>query len=126
MSKAFTNFRTLSMGAYILLFGALWGETTFGHARLFSFDLWILAIVVGSILFGRKNVQISNPQRRWKVTVADLLITATVLVLINVLPTSIGLVRSAIVFLVITIYLLIYFNLLDKGKLVEKGVNTIS
>jgi hypothetical protein len=110
------------MGAYILLFGAFWGETTFGHARLLAFDLWILMAVFGSILVGRKNLQISNPQRRWKVTVADLLITVTVLVLINVLPTSMGLVRSAIVFLVMTIYLLIYFNLLYKGKFVEMNI----
>jgi hypothetical protein len=110
------------MGAYILLFGAFWGETTFGHARLLAFDLWILMAVFGSILVGRKNLQISNPQRRWKVTVADLLITVTLLVLINVLPISMGLVRSAIIFLVMVIYLLIYFILLYKGKFVEMNI----
>jgi hypothetical protein len=111
------------MGAYILWFGALWGDTTFGHALFYQ---WILMAVVGSILVGIKNLKISNPQRRLKVTVADLLMIATLLVLINVLPTSIGLVRSAIVLLVVAIYILIYFNLLYKGKLVEQGANTLS
>ena len=103
------------MGAYILLFGALWGYTTFGHALFLSY-LWLLMAVVGSILVGIKDLKISNTQLRLTMTVVDLLMTATLLVLIYVLPTSIGLVRSTIVLLVVAIYSLIYFDLLYKGK----------
>jgi hypothetical protein len=130
MDQTFIRFKTLSYRGYILLFTALFGYTTFGYKIPYVhngvvisvdkglFYVWLITALASWIFIGIKNSEIPNKQLKLAVSIADILVTVTLLTLIIVLPSWLGLVRGLIVAVVAGIYTSQYFNLLNKGKLV--------
>jgi len=125
MKQTFANVWKLSIYGYIFLFGSVFGFTAFGNtgssSRLFLFYSWVIMFFIGGVLLSIKNSKILDPKMKLKIALADLFITLVSVVLIYALPAFLGLVRSAIILIVQGIYAFIYLQLLDKGKIIEKG-----
>ena len=130
VSLEFAHFRTLSRWAYMCLFSAILGYTVFGytihdmatntsHPGLLY--VWVGFALVGSVLMGLKNRKILNRSIKSKIVFADLAVSLTLLLLSILLPTSLGLLRGAIVLSVMAAYLVFYFILLDRGRLGTMG-----
>jgi hypothetical protein len=128
VDTTFWRVRALSIWAYVVLFGALWGYVTFGVSAFVSpttgtpdrglFVIWIAAALVGSTLLAFRNRSVSDRRvRRW-LYLSDGLILAALLVLNQVMPAHLGLVRSAMVLAVASAYVAMYMNQLYNGKLV--------
>ena len=121
MSKSIVSFRTLSMWAYLLDFGALFGYATFGYTIKLSdgsddtvmLFVWVIMALVGSILIGLKNRRIIDGPLRMRVFLADGAVLAASLVLIAVLPDFIGMVKGLVLLVLFTAYLLWYFKTLE-------------
>lgn len=121
MSKSIVSFRALSMWAYLLAFGALFGYATFGYTIKLSdgsddtgmLFVWVIMALVGSILIGLKNRRIANGPQRMRVYLTDVAVLAAALVLISVLPDFIGMVKGLVLLVLFTAYLLWYFKTLE-------------
>ena len=116
------SFRTLSQWAYWFAFGALFGFATFGYAYRHidgSLDtgmiyVWTIMALVGSILIALKNHRIGDRRLRALVSLADVAVLASALVLIAVLPSAIGNIAKGLVLVALfAAYLLWYFRSLD-------------
>ncbi len=130
MDKAFEELRKLSIRTYSLWFGSIFGYTVFNHTsygvikNTGSLYVWLLMGFVGSILVVMKNAKITNSKLRFWIMTADLLVLLALIILINILPAFLGLLRGLIVLIVSLIYIIVYFKLLFKGKLLEGDDST--
>lgn len=126
MGLGSAHVRTLSRWAYTCLFSAILGYTVFGYSihdmatntsRPGLFYVWVGLALIGSVLVGLKNRKISNSSVKSKIVFADLAVSLTLLLLSILLPTSLGLLRGAIVLSVMAAYMMFYFTSLDHGRL---------
>jgi len=127
MSNNFERFRTRSMQAYGLLFGSIFGYTTFGgvvhHADGSMpdrglFFVWVIMAFIGSTLVVLKNNKIIDSAMKARIQIAELIVIALLLVITYSVPSYIGLVKSLLLLIVMTTYISFYVNLLYKGKLI--------
>jgi hypothetical protein len=104
--------RTLSLWAYVLLFGALWGYAAFGYTiknadgsndtgMLF---VWLVMGFLGSTLVGLKNRRILDGRTRARITLGDGAVIVGALVLIAVLPGFIGMVKGLVLLALFAAY----------------------
>jgi hypothetical protein len=110
-----TNLRTLSLWAYVLTFGALWGyalNTTSGGSPPGMLLMWVVIAVAGSTLLGLKNHRIKADPFRLRAWVGDGAMIVAALVLVAVVPASLGLVRAVALLLLVTPYVYWYFRAL--------------
>ena len=129
MSKSIVSFRTLSMWAYLLDFGALFGYATFGYTIKLSdgsddtvmLFVWAIMALVGSILIGLKNRRIIDGPLRMRVFLTDVAVLAAALVLVAVLPDFIGIVKGLILLVLITAYLWYFKTLEIQADLTPSG-----
>lgn len=106
------SLRTLSMWAYMLLFGALWGYATFGYTHQ-NLDgstdtgmifVWAAMGFAGSTLVGLKNRRIQDRRIRMRITLGDGAVIFGSLVLIAVMPGFVGMVKGLAVLALFTPY----------------------
>lgn len=130
----FEKFRTYSGWAYTLVFGAIFGYTTFGYrvydahnstSNVGLIFVWIAAGLVGSTFVAIKNRGIVNTPARFRVWACDLAIIAAVLAVSLVLPSWLGLARSALVVVLSGIYVGMYLHALDAGKIMPLVHNSL-
>ena len=131
MDTAFSRFRSLSIWAYVCLFGALWGYATFGSSALGhdgaavteqrgALAVWVALALTGSTLVGLKNHLVADRRIRGFLYMSDLAITGILLALIFITPASLGLLRGGLVLGMEVAYIAVYVNALYKGRLVER------
>ena len=121
VSMSIVSFRSMSICAYSLAFGALFGVATFGYvvrnsdgsADTGMIYVWTILALVGSTLIGLKNRRIGNGQQRARIYLSDGAVLAGALVLIGVLPSAIGMVKGLVLLALFTAYLVWYFRSLD-------------
>lgn len=129
MNKSIVSFRTLSMWAYFLDFGALFGYATFGYTIKLSdgsddtmmLFVWAIMALVGSILIGLKNRQIANGPQRMRVSLTDVAVLAAAFVLISVLPDFIGMLKGLVLLVLFTAYLWYFKTLEIQAGLTPSG-----
>lgn len=121
VGKSIVSFRTLSMWAYALAYGALWGYATYGYTIKNSdgstdtgmLFVWVVMALVGSTLIALKNRQIRDGRMRARITLSDGAVLAAALVLIAVLPSFIGMVKGLVLLALFAPYAFWYFKTLD-------------
>lgn len=115
------SFRALSLSAYALNFGALFGYATFGYTLAMSdgstdtgmLYVWALMGFIGALLGVAKNRRIQDPALRKRFTYADPAVVVGALVLIAVLPSVIGMLKGLILLLLLSTYVYWYFKCLQ-------------
>lgn len=111
------DLRRLSIVAYTLAFGALFGVAAYGYTIVRAdgtkddtlFWVYLVAAFVGSILLAAKNLRLP-PAQRALFGAADVLVLAVALVLIVLLPSQMGLVRGAALIAIFLAYLIWYMR----------------
>lgn len=120
VSTSSASLRTLSLWAYVLTFGALWGYSlnrtgiangSTGTGALF---VWVVMALVGSSLIGVKNHRITDKRVRTRITVGDGAAIGAGLVLIIALPDFLGLIKGLALLVLVTPYVLWYFRTLER------------
>ena len=114
------SFRTLSLTAYALTFSALFGVAvgytvtlSDGSADTGMLYVWALIGFIGSLLMVAKNRRIHDPALRRRFIYTDPAVVLAALVLIAVLPNSIGLLRGLILLGLLSAYGYWYFKCLQ-------------
>ncbi len=116
------SLRTLTAWGYVLAFGAPWGLATFGYTsetpegpdtgRLW---LWAGMLLVGLLLLVAKNRRIAAPGLRARLAAGDALVLCAALVLIVLLPATIGILKGLILLVLFAAYLVWSLRMLDAA-----------
>ncbi|HEU6439961.1 MAG TPA: hypothetical protein VFC12_05940 [Terriglobales bacterium] len=111
------DLRRLSILAYALSFGALFGVAAYGYTRVnpdgskddILFWIYLGSALLGSVLLAAKNLRFPASQRVL-LGAADVLVLAVALLLIVLLPSQMGLFRGAILIAIFFPYLIWYMR----------------
>jgi DNA-binding CsgD family transcriptional regulator len=123
--KPMVSLRSLSMWAYMLSFGALFGYATYGYT-ITNIDgttdtgmifVWVVMALVGSALIGLKNRRIGDRRLRARINVTDLAVLMAALALIAVLPGFIGMLKGIVLLALFAPYAYWYFATLKSAGL---------
>ena len=106
------SLRTLSTWAYTLWYGSIVGYATFGYTTRYAdgssddnmIFVWVIMALVGSTLAIIKNRRIDDPSARARMNLMDVGVAATGLLLLAVLPGSLGLVRTLVLAAIFSVY----------------------
>jgi hypothetical protein len=123
LNKSSISIRAMSLWGYVLAYGALYGFATFGYTHQ-NLDgttdtgmilVWVPMALVGSTLIAFKNRRLGSLKGR--VSLADGGVLLVALVLIVVLPSSLGIVKGLALVAVFAPYMHWYFRKLEAFHL---------
>lgn len=108
--------KNISSLAYVALFGGICGYILYGQTMVW---VWLLFELVGGVCLVIKSKRTTNQFFKNAILASDILITLFLIVLnfAAFVPMTI---KTIIFFIVTVSYILIYFNLLFKGKLIDQ------
>lgn len=116
--------RSMAMWAYSLWFGAVFAEGFYGHTTMIDgkpdtglLYVWTAMALAGSILVVIKNLRIADRRLRSRFWLSDLAVISTALLLLAVLPASIGMVRGIVLLLIFGPYMYWYLKTLIAANL---------
>jgi DNA-binding CsgD family transcriptional regulator len=120
--KRLVSLRTLSLWAYALSYGALFGYAGYnpngnGGTDAGIIYLWYGIALAGSILIVLKNRRLGNQRLRTRVYVTDLAVVVAALLLIAVLPASMGMLKGPLLLALFGSYVYWYLRTLKTEGL---------
>ncbi|MCO7127997.1 hypothetical protein NIE88_19840 [Sporolactobacillus shoreicorticis] len=108
--------KNISILTYVALFGGIWGYAMYGKNMIW---MWLSFELVGGVCFLIKNKRTTDRYFKHIIRVADIFITLF-LIIISSSEFIPMIIKMILFFSVVLGYLLIYFNLLFKGKLINQ------
>ncbi len=112
--------RSVSLWAYVLAFGALFGYVTYGYTvqtpngpDTREIWVWVVMALVGSTLLGLKNHRIKDRRLRTRVTLGDGPVIVAALALTLVLPAYLGMVKGLVLVALVAPYVVWCFRALE-------------
>lgn len=114
--KPMVNLRTLSLLAYTLVYGAIWGFGSTGADSDIYF-VWLGMAFVGSTLIWLKNRRIGDKRLRARIYLTDLAVLAAALVITAVLPGIAGMLKGPVLLALFCGYAYWYFRTLEARGL---------
>jgi DNA-binding CsgD family transcriptional regulator len=120
--KRLASLRTLSLWAYALSFGALFGYAGYdpngnGGSDAGIIYLWYGIALAGSILIVLKNRRLGSQRLRARIYVTDLAVVVAALLLIAVLPASLGMLKGPLLLALFGPYVYWYLRTLKTEGL---------
>ncbi len=116
--------RTLAFWAYSVWFGSVFAEAFYGHTTMIDgkpdaglLYVWTVMGFVGSLLVVIKNQRIADRRLRSRFWLTDLAVISAALVLLAVLPASIGMVRGIVLLMIFGPYVYWYQKALIAANL---------
>jgi DNA-binding CsgD family transcriptional regulator len=120
--KRLVSLRTLSFWAYALSYSALFGYAGYdptgnGGANAGMIYLWYGLALAGSILIVLKNRRLANHRLRTRIYATDLAVVIAALMLIAVLPASLGVLKGPLLLMLFGPYAYWYLRTLKTEGL---------
>lgn len=120
VNAAAAKFRKLSLLAYVLLFGAIFGDMFRRMSLQVSseplFYIFVLTAFAGFVMLFVKNQEIPDIRKRFNLTFAEICFAVCLLIVSYGLPNYLGLIKYAIFITLVTVYLILYYSYLFKGR----------
>jgi DNA-binding CsgD family transcriptional regulator len=122
LGKRQVSLRTLSFWAYALTYGALFGYAGYdpagnGGSNAGIIYVWYGFALAGSILILLKNRRLGDHRLKARIYVADLAVVVAALVLIAVLPASLGMLKGPLLLALFCPYIYWYLRTLKTEGL---------